>query len=271
MKRTVFRTLLILSVLLAALLCHAALAEDATHIVILGTSDMHGNVWGWTYEDGTETTNNGMARLYTYIQQVREENPLTFLVDGGDEKKLENGKRVEKRGAGTVKVVNRGDAPAYLAVETRRLPDPAKAAAVSNGMTIETEICRATGEREKVDPSTLRRGDNAMLVVKLSLKNACKTTDFVVDIPLPACFEPGSSAYVWLLSEQYELRREARDDRVVIFTRPYDAKAGETLEFLVPVSVVTAGDFAFPGASAEAMYIPELNARAASSRIAIAK
>lgn len=85
MKRTVFRTLLILSVLLAALLCHAALAEDATHIVILGTSDMHGNVWGWTYEDGTETTNNGMARLYTYIQQVREKNPLTFLVDGGDD------------------------------------------------------------------------------------------------------------------------------------------------------------------------------------------
>ena len=85
MKRTVFRTLLILSVLLAALLCHAALAEDATHIVILGTSDMHGNVWGWTYEDGTETTNNGMARLYTYIQQVREENPLTFLIDGGDD------------------------------------------------------------------------------------------------------------------------------------------------------------------------------------------
>lgn len=85
MKRSVFRTLLVLSLLLAALLCQAALAENATHIVILGTSDMHGNVWGWSYEDGTETTNNGMARLYTYIQQMREENPLTFLVDGGDD------------------------------------------------------------------------------------------------------------------------------------------------------------------------------------------
>ena len=84
MKRSAFRWLLILSALLAALLFQSALAED-THIVILGTSDMHGNVWGWTYEDGTETSNNGMARLYTYIQQVREENPNTFLIDGGDE------------------------------------------------------------------------------------------------------------------------------------------------------------------------------------------
>ena len=193
------------------------------------------------------------------------------LVDGSAEKKLENGKRVEKRGAGVVKVVNKGDAPAYLAVETRRLPDPAKAPVVSNGMTVETEVCRATGKREKVDPSSLRRGDNALLVVRLSLKNACTTSDFVVDIPLPACFEPGSAHYAWVHSEKYELRREARDDRVVIFTCPYDAKAGETLEFLVPVSVVTAGEFAFPGASAEAMYIPELNARGASSRMTIAK
>lgn len=84
MKRSAFRYLLILSVLLAALLFQAALAED-THIVILGTSDMHGNIWGWSYEDGTETSNNGMARLYTYIQQVREENPNTFLIDGGDD------------------------------------------------------------------------------------------------------------------------------------------------------------------------------------------
>ena len=56
-----------------------------THVVILATSDMHGNVWGYSYEDGKETTNNGMARLYTYIQQVRSENPVVFLVDAGDD------------------------------------------------------------------------------------------------------------------------------------------------------------------------------------------
>ena len=46
---------------------------------------MHGNIWGYSYEDNAETDNNGMARLYTYIQQVRAENPNTFLVDAGDD------------------------------------------------------------------------------------------------------------------------------------------------------------------------------------------
>lgn len=44
---------------------------------------MHGNIWGWSYEDSQETTNSGMARLYTYIRKIREENPDTFLIDGG--------------------------------------------------------------------------------------------------------------------------------------------------------------------------------------------
>ncbi|MBQ9459410.1 MAG: 5'-nucleotidase C-terminal domain-containing protein [Oscillospiraceae bacterium] len=60
-------------------------AEGDKHITILATSDMHGNVWGYSYEDNKETANNGMARLYTYIEQVRKENPNTVLVDGGDD------------------------------------------------------------------------------------------------------------------------------------------------------------------------------------------
>ncbi len=45
--------------------------EHANHVVILATSDMHGNILGYSYEDNAETKNNGMARLYTYIRQVR--------------------------------------------------------------------------------------------------------------------------------------------------------------------------------------------------------
>lgn len=59
-------------------------ASEETHAVILATSDMHGNIWGYSYEDGAETDNNGMARLSTYIKQVREEYPAVFLVDAGD-------------------------------------------------------------------------------------------------------------------------------------------------------------------------------------------
>ena len=85
MKKTVSRLLMILPAVLLALLIRTAPAEEGKHIVLLGTSDMHGNIWGWSYEDGAETSNTGMARLHTYISRVREENPLTFLVDAGDD------------------------------------------------------------------------------------------------------------------------------------------------------------------------------------------
>ena len=53
-------------------------------ITILGTSDTHSNIWGFAYEDNAESTNNGMARIYSYIQSVRAENPNTLLIDNGD-------------------------------------------------------------------------------------------------------------------------------------------------------------------------------------------
>ena len=80
----------LLSVLLALVLAvsklPAALAADGeTHITILGTSDMHSDIWGFDYASVEETDNSGMARLYTYIQQVRQENPNTVLIDAGDD------------------------------------------------------------------------------------------------------------------------------------------------------------------------------------------
>lgn len=84
MRRFAAGFMMILIAILA-LAVPAAAAEDSTHVVILGTSDMHGNIIGWSYEDGKATDNNGMARLYTYIRKVREENPLTFLIDAGDD------------------------------------------------------------------------------------------------------------------------------------------------------------------------------------------
>ena len=50
-----------------------------THVVILGTSDIHGNICCWSYEDDAET-DYGMARLYTCIQEIRKENRSPFLL-----------------------------------------------------------------------------------------------------------------------------------------------------------------------------------------------
>ncbi|RNB69604.1 5'-nucleotidase C-terminal domain-containing protein [Brevibacillus panacihumi] len=56
----------------------------STTITILGTSDVHGNLWGYTYEDSKETANNGLARISTYVKEVKETSPHVLLIDNGD-------------------------------------------------------------------------------------------------------------------------------------------------------------------------------------------
>ncbi len=89
MKHRTFRTILaaaLSAAMLASMLPAAFAAETGEKtLTILGTSDLHANIWGYSYEDNQETSNNGMARLYTYIQEVRAENPNTILVDAGDD------------------------------------------------------------------------------------------------------------------------------------------------------------------------------------------
>jgi 2',3'-cyclic-nucleotide 2'-phosphodiesterase/3'-nucleotidase len=60
------------------------LPEQAEELVILATTDIHGNVWGFSYENDKETNNNGMARIATYVEQVRASHPAVILVDNGD-------------------------------------------------------------------------------------------------------------------------------------------------------------------------------------------
>jgi|GEM_PF-6875717 len=58
-------------------------AESTTHITIIATSDLHGNLIGYRYEDGIETQ-DGLAKIQAYVQKVRQENPNIILIDGGD-------------------------------------------------------------------------------------------------------------------------------------------------------------------------------------------
>lgn len=94
MKNPRTKKLYIVILILAAVIAAAAVIglrscgvenNGNTHAVILATSDMHANIWGYSYEDNKETDNNGMSRLYTYIKKIREEEPVVFLVDAGDE------------------------------------------------------------------------------------------------------------------------------------------------------------------------------------------
>jgi len=76
---------LIISFMLVIGFCRvpAMAAEETVHLTILGTTDVHGNIYNWSYEDQRED-NVGFAMIYSVVKAVREENPNTILLDNGD-------------------------------------------------------------------------------------------------------------------------------------------------------------------------------------------
>ncbi|MCU9789824.1 hypothetical protein N4844_15900, partial [Enterococcus faecalis] len=51
---------------------------------ILGTPDVHGQLWRWSYEDDKELP-LGLSQASTVVNQVRAQNPsVTVLIDNGD-------------------------------------------------------------------------------------------------------------------------------------------------------------------------------------------
>lgn len=57
--------------------------KDKRHIVILATSDVHGNFTGYDYAKNKAIV-GGLARVYTYVKKVRQENENVILLDAGD-------------------------------------------------------------------------------------------------------------------------------------------------------------------------------------------
>lgn len=59
--------------------------EKEKNLTILGTTDVHGNIWNYSYEDGKEA-GNGLAKVSTYANQVRDEKGKdnVVVVDNGD-------------------------------------------------------------------------------------------------------------------------------------------------------------------------------------------
>lgn len=75
--------ILILSIFVPLNLVNAD-ENDVVKITILGTTDIHGNIFDWSYENQTEDDDVGLAKVYTIVKQIRQENPNTLLLDNGD-------------------------------------------------------------------------------------------------------------------------------------------------------------------------------------------
>ncbi|MFC6650884.1 bifunctional metallophosphatase/5'-nucleotidase [Paenibacillus rhizoplanae] len=61
-----------------------AASRNLRKIVIIATSDVHGNLWGYRYEDGLDTVNDGLARVAAYVRELRESGTEVLLIDNGD-------------------------------------------------------------------------------------------------------------------------------------------------------------------------------------------
>nr|WP_167321487.1 5'-nucleotidase C-terminal domain-containing protein [Enterococcus moraviensis] len=59
-------------------------AETSQRLTILGTSDVHGQLWDWSYEDDKQTP-VGLSQVSSVVNNIRVENPNgTILIDNGD-------------------------------------------------------------------------------------------------------------------------------------------------------------------------------------------
>jgi uncharacterized protein YfaS (alpha-2-macroglobulin family) len=157
------------------------------------------------------------------------------------------------------------------------LPDPRDVRDESNGIAIERRFFDAEGN--PVDLGSLRRGQ--LLIVELSITtyDTRVLNDLVVEDLFAAAFEPVHGALPASFTlppgdkaipqADWVMRSDARDDRMLVFSKKFKLEKGREAKFRYPVRVVSAGDFVLPGPSVEGMYHPALRARRIPGRIVV--
>ena len=73
----------VMALFLASVPPTARTATKRVHIVVLGTTDQHGNLFPVDYYTN-KADNRGLAKIGTLIRQVRSENKNVLLIDSGD-------------------------------------------------------------------------------------------------------------------------------------------------------------------------------------------
>ena len=180
-------------------------------------------------------------------------------------------------GGGDIRFVNRGKSDAFLSLRTLTLPTAAEATNRHHVVRISRRYKTLDGRN--ADLAKLKRGD--ILIGQLTLNSDCDYdfSDLVITELLPACFEPerkevadqyrlvhGNGETAWVL------RSDARDDRILVYSKPVKVFKDQTYRrnvFYYAVRVVSSGVYVLPGTQIEAMYAPEIYAANAAEKIVI--
>ena len=142
----------------------------------------------------------------------------------------------------------------------------------AEGIFISKRYLRTDGT--PADLRNLRCGD--LVVAELSITSSVDrvVNDLVVDDPFAGCMEPVLRDVPALTAQasdnvitDWVMRKDARDDRMLVFSKKFKLEAGQEARFVYPVRVVSAGEYVLPGPSVEGMYDPRLHARRATGRV----
>ncbi len=215
--------------------------------------------WGNTQDDAMALLAFGkLAR-----QLPAEEKPFagTLTMPDGTTRSFSGTNDVEwalKPGeSGVVTVKNEGPGKLYLAARTEGVSSTPEAAS-DQGISIRRECLDMTGKA--IDPFELSQGE--LIVVRLTLDTHGRLLDqLVIEDLLPAGWEienanlATSQQLSWLRQrEEADRNREARDDRMLIFTKPISGEC----QFHYAVRAVTQGRYTLPPVVVSGMYEPEI-------------
>ena len=164
----------------------------------------------------------------------------------------------------------------FIAWGKLTLPDVSTVTNESNGISIARRFL--TPEGKPAELTSLRRGE--MLVAELSVSTdvSRELSDLVIEDLFAGALEPvHGNQQAWAMSTNevaaavWVMRSDARDDRMLVFSKRFRLEKGQRATFRYPLRVVSSGDYILPGPSVEAMYFPELRSKCAPGRIQVGK
>lgn len=232
--------------------------------------------WGTTGDNA-----HALLALAAYYQHnpVKTGNPKVEVLGAGRDIALADRESciVNDRDDGSrfsPEMANNGDATAFVSWSALMLPDPASATNEESCISVSRRYF--TPEGKEADLGDLRCGD--MLVAEITVRSvdSRQYADLVVEDLFAGAFEPVLSAldptqFAWckVNARDWVMRNDARDDRMLVFSKRFHLEKDGEVVFHYPLRVVSAGEFVLPGPAVEAMYAPEIRARGAASRITV--
>lgn len=203
-----------------------------------------------------------------------EEQPFagTLALPGGESRAFSGTNEVAwslaPGAAGAVAVTNAGPGKLYLWAQYEGVAAVPEAAC-DHGIAVRRDFLDAAGR--PLDARELPQGE--LIVVRLTVDTHGRRLDqLVVEDLLPAGWEienPNlavSEQLSWLDKKEADRRREARDDRMLVFTGPIQG----TASFHYAARAVTPGVFALPPVVAAGMYEPEIRGVGAGGEVRVA-